>query len=154
MPASTAHPAFKAILWGGLLAGMGDYLFAFSFYGWKLGVFQNVAGGLIGLKTARAGGIPTFLLGTLLHFLIAFGWAAIFWALSRRFSLLLKSFVPVGLAYGLMVYWGMNCIVLPLSALHTKAWPPPFAPWPVAAHMFLVGLPIAWCARKYAQRPG
>lgn len=153
MPAPTAHPAVKAILWGGLLAGAGDYLFALFFYGWKLGVFQNVAAGLIGLKTARAGGVPTFLLGTLLHFLIALGWAALFWALSRRISLLVKYAVPAGLVYGFVVYLGMNCAVLPLSALQTKAWPPRFDLGPVAAHVFLVGLPIAWCARKYSQRP-
>ncbi|HEY8994334.1 MAG TPA: hypothetical protein VIM71_06725 [Lacunisphaera sp.] len=151
MPAFAARPALTAIVLGGLLAGAGDALFAFLFYGWKLSVFQTVAGGLIGREAARGGGVPTFLLGTLLHFLIATGWAALFWAASRRFPVLVRQAVSAGLGYGFIVYYGMNCIVLPLSALHTKAWPPPFAPGPVVAHIFLVGLPIALLAKKYTR---
>jgi hypothetical protein len=151
MPAFATRPALKAIVLGGLLAGAGDYFFAFFFYGWKLSVFQTVAGGLIGREAARAGGVPMFLLGTLLHFLIAIGWAALFWAASRRFPALIRQAVPAGLGYGLVVFYGMNCVVLPLSALHTKAWPPPFALGPVTAHVFLVGLPIAWLAKKYTK---
>jgi hypothetical protein len=151
MSVPAAHPALKAILWGGLLAGLGDYLFAFFFYGWKLGVFQNVAGGLIGIKEARAGGVPTFLLGTLLHFLIAASGAAIFWGFSRRLPLLLKYAVPAGLVYGLVIYVGMNCVVLPLSALHVPLRLPNLLSWPAAAHLFLVGLPIALVARRYAR---
>ena len=153
MPAASTRPALKAILWGGLLAGAGDYLFALFFYGWKLGVFQNVAGGLIGREAARAGGVPTFLLGTLLHFLIAGIWAAIFWILSRRLPLLVKHAVPAGLLYGLVVYLGMNCVVLPLSALHVPLRLPALISWPALAHLLLVGLPIALAARKFARTP-
>jgi len=152
MPAPVASSALKAILWGGLLAGALDLVFAFSYYGPKLGVMQSVAGGLIGRKSALEGGVPTFLLGVALHFLVASIWAAIFWIASRRVPALIRHAIPAGLIYGLVVYYGMNCIVLPLSTLQTKAWPPPFALWPVAAHVFLVGLPIAWLARKYSRR--
>jgi hypothetical protein len=150
MPEPAPRPGLKAILWGGLLAGAGDYFFALSYYGWKLGVFQNVAGGLIGLKAARAGGVPTFVLGSVLHFLVAAIWAAIFWGLSRRMPALLRHAVPAGLVYGLVVYYGMNCMVLPLSALAMPFRFPAFDPWVIAAHMVLVGLPIAVTARKYA----
>jgi hypothetical protein len=150
MSTAPTAPALQAILWGGLLAGAGDYFFALGFYGWKLGVFQNVAGGLIGLQAARAGGGPTFALGTVLHFLIAFIWAALFWGLSRRLPFLVKHAVPAGLLYGLVVYFGMNCIVLPLSALQVPLRLPSLLSWPAAAHVVLVGLPIALLARKYA----
>lgn len=153
MSTAPTTPALKAILWGGLLAGAADYFFALSYYGWKLGVFQNVAGGLIGIKAARAGGVPTFALGTVLHFLIALGWAAIFWGLGRRLPPLVKYAVPAGLLYGLVIYYVMNCVVLPLSALQVPLRLPAFAPWVMAAHMFLVGLPIAWFARKWARTP-
>jgi hypothetical protein len=142
------NPALKAILWGGLLAGAADYFFALSYYGWKLGVFQNVAGGLIGINAARAGGVPTFVLGTVLHFLIALVWAALFWGLCRLLPPLVKYAAPAGLLYGLVIYCVMNCVVLPLSALQVPLRFPAFAPWVIAAHMFLVGLPIAWFARK------
>jgi len=143
--------ALPAILWGGLLAGAGDFFFPLCYYGWKLGVFQTVAGGLIGREAARAGGVPTFVLGTLLHFLIAVIWAALFWGLSRRLPFLLKYAIPAGLVYGLVVYLGMNCVVLPLSALQTPLRLPPLLSWPAAAHLLLVGLPIALAARKFSR---
>jgi hypothetical protein len=150
---SAATPsALKAVLQGGLLAGALDLIFAFAYYGLKPGVMQSVAGGLMGRKAALEGGVPTFLLGLVLHFLVACIWAALFWIASRRVPALVRHVIPAGLIYGLVVYYGMNCIVLPLSALHTKPWPPPFAPWPVAAHLFLVGLPIAWLARRHTPR--
>ena len=142
----------KAILWGGLLGALGDFLFAFIFYGWKIRVFQSVAAGLIGKEAAFAGGVPTFLLGVFLHFVIGIIWAALFWIISRRVPALLNYAVPAGLAWGLVIYFGMNCVVLPLSALQTKAWPPNLAPWPIAMHMLVVGLPMALVARCYARK--
>lgn len=150
-PSPAPNRALHAILWGGLLAGAGDFFFALCFYGWKLGVFQNVAGGLIGREAARGGGVPTFVLGTLLHFLIAGIWAAIFWGLSRRWPLLLKHAITAGLLYGLVVYLGMNCVVLPLSALPVPLRLPPLVSWPAAAHLLLVGLPIALSVRKFSR---
>lgn len=123
-----SNPPFRApgqFCGWGLLAGAGDYFFALCFYGWNLGVFQNVAGGLIGLKAARAGGVGSFVLGTLLHFLIAGIWAALFCGLARRVPLLLRHAVPAGLLYGLVVYLGMNCVVLPLSTLQVPLRLPP-----------------------------
>ena len=149
MPAPAPHPALKAILWGGLLAGFGDWLFAHFHYGWRLGVFQNVAGGVLGRETARNGGVPLYLFGTALHFLIAFIWAALFWGLSRRLPVLTRHPIPVGLAYGLVVYLGMNCVVLPLSALNVPLQTPALLSAPAFAHLLLVGLPIALMARRY-----
>ena len=110
-----------------------------------------MAGGLIGREAARDGGVPTFVLGTLLHFLIAGIWAAIFWGSSRRWPLLLKHAITAGLLYGLVVYLGMNCVVLPLSALHVPLRLPPLVSWPTAAHLLLVGLPIALSVRKFSR---
>lgn len=149
-PASP-EPALKPILWGGLLAATGDLIFAFAYYGLKLSVFQGVAGGLIGLPAAVEGGVPTFLLGVALHYLIGVIWAAMFWLASRRLRFLITHAIPSGLGYGLVVFYGMNCIVLPLSALHRKGWPPPFEPWPIAMHMLVVGLPIALAVRQFAR---
>lgn len=146
-----SSPARSAILWGGLLGGAGDFFFAFFFYGWKIRVFQSVAAGLIGRDAAFGGGVPTFLLGIVLHFIVAFIWAALFWALSRKLPALVDHAIPAGLIYGLVIFYGMNSVVLPLSALHLKAWPPAWAPWPIAGHMFLVGLPIALVAQKFSR---
>jgi len=147
---------WRAILWGGLLGGLGDFLFAFIFYGWKIRVFQSVAAGLLGREVAFAGGAPTFALGVGLHFLIGIIWAALFHVLTRLLPALIRSTantVLAGLLFGLVVFYGMNSVVLPLSALHTQAWPPAWAPWPITAHMLVVGLPIALVARRYSARP-
>jgi len=148
--AFTRNQAFKAVFWGGLLGGTGDLVFALVFYGWKLRIFQSVAAGLIGRTAAFDGGMPTFLLGVGLHYLIAFIWAALFLATARRLVMLVRHAVAAGLLYGLVIYYGMNLVVLPLSALHAKAWPPPFAGWPVAMHMLVIGLPIALSVRSYS----
>ena len=54
--------------------------------------------------------------------------------------------MPVGLLYGIAVYFFMNLVVLPLSRVPHR----PFVPSPVmiAIHMLCVGLPIAWVLRK------
>ena len=148
---SVSGNAKSALLWGGLLAGSFDLTFAFIFYGLKIGVVQSIAGGLLGRSVAREGGIPTAILGVVLHYVIVTIWAGLFWISSRRLTLLIRHAVPAGLTFGLVVFYGMNSIVLPLSALHTKGWPPSFAPWPIAVHMLLVGLPIALAARKFSR---
>lgn len=148
MKTSSRTAGWKAVAWGGLWAGMGDYIFALSFYGWKPGVFQTVAGGLIGREAALAGGVATFLLGTALHFVIAGIWAGIFWVLAKWIPLLVRGWVVAGMVYGLVVYLGMNCVVLPSSALNVPVRWPPMVSWPAAAHVVLVGLPIAGVVRR------
>jgi hypothetical protein len=150
-PAPAPSRALPAILWGGLIASFCDMVFAFTSYGLKLGVFQSVLGGLIGRPEARAGGVPTFVAGLSLHYLIGIIWAAIYWFASRRIPALVKYAIPAGLVYGAVVFYGMNCVVLPLSALHTNGWPPPWAPTALAVHMVGVGLPIALAVRKFSR---
>jgi hypothetical protein len=48
----------------------------------------------------------------------------------------------------LVVYFGMNHAVLPLSALHTPFWPPKLDAAAIAAHCLVFGLPIALAARR------
>ncbi|MFT7776681.1 hypothetical protein [Roseateles sp.] len=138
----------RAILWGGLLAGSGDLVFAFGYYGMSLRVFQTVAAGLIGKEAAFGGGAATFALGVVLHYGIALIWAGIFCFAALRLPALLRSASVAGLAYGLVVYFGMNTLVLPLSALHTPFWPPKLDAAAIAAHCVLFGFPIALVARR------
>ncbi|MCC6165485.1 MAG: hypothetical protein IT182_19230 [Acidobacteria bacterium] len=137
-----------AIGLGGLLAGLGDFLFALAYYGTGLRVFQNVTAGLVGREAAYAGGVPAYVIGVVLHFLIATIWAAIYVFTTRMAPSLNRRPIPSGLLYGAIVFYGMNCIVLPLSALRAAAWPPPWAPVPLAMHMLVVGLPIAIVAAR------
>src|SRR5215210_9269140 len=95
--------AARAIMWGGLLAGLGDITFAFVVSGLRgvgpVRVLQSVAGGLLG-GAAREGGLGTAALGAVLHFLIAFVWAAAYWLASRRLKVLVRHPVVCGLLYG------------------------------------------------------
>jgi hypothetical protein len=141
-------PFTRAIVAGGLLAGTGDLVFALSYYGMTISVFQGVAGGLIGREAAFSGGPATFALGVALHYGIALIWAAFFCLAGRRLPALLRHASAAGLAYGVVVYIGMNHIVLPLSALHTPFWPLRIDPVAIAAHCLLFGLPIGLVARR------
>lgn len=142
------RPLTRAIVWGGLLAGTGDLVFALSYYGLQLKVFQTVAAGLIGREAAYAGGPATFALGVALHYGIALIWAGLFCVVALRLPAMLRHATAAGLAYGLVVYFGMNNIVLPLSALHTAAWPPRLDAAALAAHGLVFGFPIALAARR------
>ncbi|MEO5739740.1 MAG: hypothetical protein ABIS29_04005 [Vicinamibacterales bacterium] len=100
-------------------------------------------GGILGLQADRAGGVPTFLLGVGLHFLIGIIWATVFWLLARVWPVLVRRPVFVGLGYGVVIFYAMYQVVLPLSALHTPAWPIRWLPVDLFSHMLLVGVPIA-----------
>jgi hypothetical protein len=153
LPAARSRAA-RAILWGGLLAGLGDITFAFVVSGLRgvgpVRVLQSVASGLLG-AAAREGGLATAALGAVLHFLIAFVWATVYWLASRKLKVMVRSPVVCGLLYGAVVYAFMYLVVLPLSAIYFK---PSFAPSAVllnaAGHMLLVGLPIALAARRHS----
>lgn len=142
-----------ALVWGGIFCGVGDLLFAFVLYGLKgatpLGIMQSIAGGLLGRAAAQSGGLPTALLGVVLHFIISFGASAVYSFASLRFHTLTKHAVTCGLLYGVLVFFFMNMVVLPLSAYHARAFPPPLTPIPILGHMFIVGLPIALAARHF-----
>ena len=145
--------ALKAIFFGGLLGGTGDLTFAFVYYGGRgtsmQRVMQSVAGGLLG-KSTFEGGAATAALGVALHYFIACGAAAVFFAASRRQPVLIKHAVLSGLVFGAAVYFFMNMVVLPLSAYHSRAFPLPLPLWPILGHLFLVGLPIALVVRHYS----
>jgi hypothetical protein len=150
--------AARAIVWGGVLAGVGDITFAFVVSGMRgvgpVRVLQSVAGGLLG-RAAAEGGLATAALGGVLHFLIAFVWAAVYWLASRKLKVLVRHPVVCGLLYGFAVYAFMYLVVLPLSAAYFK---PTFTPYTVAlngaGHMLLVGLPIALAAAKFTNQTG
>ncbi|ATC63116.1 hypothetical protein CMV30_03615 [Nibricoccus aquaticus] len=143
----------KAILWGGVIAGVLDLAFAIFYYGAKgatvMGVLKSIAAGWLGKAAMKTGGLGMAALGVASHFLIATGAAAVFWAASWKWPVLVgRCFWASGMILGAGVYFFMNGVVMPLSAYHAKAWPLTVDLWVLAAHLFLVGLPIAWVARR------
>ena len=143
----------KAILIGGLIAGTLDLTDPIVFYGLRgvkaIRIPQSIASGLLG-SAAFKGGWPAAALGVVLHFAIALTWAALFCMAARQVRLLTRHWVIAGLLYGGGIYLFMNRVVLPLSRV-AKSAPPHGAVLVngVLAVVVLVGLPIAWAARRY-----
>ena len=136
------------ILAGGLVAGSLDLTAAFVFFGW--GAPRAIAAGLLGMQ-ALHGGTGTWMLGVLLHYLIAYLAATVYCVASRRLEFLRPYFLLCGMFYGIAVYLVMNLIVLPVSGLHAAG------PYQlrgliqgILVHMFLIGVPIAFCLYKFS----
>ena len=121
-------------------------------------VLKGVASGLLG-RSALEGGFGTATLGLAMHFTMALSVAAIFYALSRRFSLpkKLSGVVAVGLLYGAAVFAVNNFATAPFLSwvrslyLHTPIlFKPPMGWSQLVIHLFCVGLPIALVMRQYS----
>jgi hypothetical protein len=159
---SFARPrAFNTILYGSLVVGILDMLFAFTFYGLILGapplrIFQSVAAGLLGRAAAYGGGVKTFVLGILLHFVVASCIATVYYLASRVLPVLIHHPVVSGLMYGMIAYLGMNYLVVPLSAIGRRSAPLriPIFLTEIIGHAFLVGLPLGLLARRSAKKNG
>jgi hypothetical protein len=148
----TRNRAIAAILTGALIAGTLDLSYAIifsSFHGVSATrVLQSVASGALGMA-AYDGGLPTAVLGTSLHYLIAIAAAAIFFAAGRRWPLLRQRPVLAGAVFGIGVYVVMSFVVLPLSAYpHPLRFTPSRVAANLLAHMILFGQPIAWSASR------
>jgi uncharacterized membrane protein YagU involved in acid resistance len=139
----------RAILTGGLIAGFLDIVAAFIVYGLRgatpLRILQTIASGLLG-SAAFEGGLATAALGLFLHFGIAIGWAAVYYAVSRRLAALSRRPLLSGVVFGAVVYFAMNLVVLPLSAVAKR--PFAFDVVILAVHMICVGLPIGFLVSR------
>jgi hypothetical protein len=143
----------KSILLAGAVAGALDIVFI-SLVWAPLGVspptiLRVIASGLIGAPALSAG-LGTALVGAALHF-----------ALSTVMAGLYCLYAPAGLrrypwiagpVYGAGLWLAMNLIVVPLSAAPVGAPPLPIGIADFAAHLFLVGLPIALFAQRSDRR--
>jgi hypothetical protein len=146
--------ALPAIFWAGLVSGVLDITAAFIVYGYfglrPMRLLQGIAGGLLGPRTF-AGGLATALLGLFCHFFIAYSAAAVFFAVSRRLLFLVEHPVVSGFLYGVVVYFFMNRIVVPLSAATKYPFSFKMMFIGVVIHMFCVGLPISLIVRRFTR---
>ena len=106
-----------------------------------------MAAGLLG-EASFEGGAATAALGLFLHFFIACTMALTYYFVSRRWTVLVRRPVPLGIAYGLLLYVIMNFVVVPLSAANSGSRDPTWIALTVAVHAFLIGLPIALFSRR------
>jgi hypothetical protein len=149
--------AVPTILWGGLIAGILDGLDAVIFYRAAFGIpparlFQGIARGLLGTR-ALTGGWKTVVLGIALHFTVAIGAAAFFYGASLLIPALFRNPWICGPAFGIGLYFFMQHVAIPLSAIPKRAHPAPLIDVidQLFSHMVFVGLPIALMARRSAR---
>lgn len=157
LAATPARSPITAVVGAGLLAGLLDMVWVCTLWG-SMGVmpkriFQAVASGWLGNDAAVAGGWGTALLGAASHFGITVAMAGAYYLAARRLPVLARRPVLCGALYGIVLWFVMIHIVVPLSAAPADQ----SAPWAwvvwanIAAHMFLVGVPCALGA-KWALR--
>src|SRR6476646_4923419 len=94
VPSTPSSNAFLAIFWGGLACGVFDITQACIAWGIQnhlppMRIFQSVAAGLLGPDSFK-GGMKTAVLGGVLHFFIAFSWAAIYYIASRQLTFMVE----------------------------------------------------------------
>jgi hypothetical protein len=142
----------RAVLIGGSIAGALDILFAITYAAVNgvapVKLLQTVASGLLG-EAAFDGGVPVAILGLAGHFSMSYLWATLFVAAASRVTPLVSKPAVTGPIFGVLVFFTMRLIVLPLSAF---PYPIVFKPlsWglDLLSHMFFFGLPIAFAAAK------
>ncbi|MDB5681924.1 MAG: hypothetical protein JWO16_1729 [Sphingomonas bacterium] len=132
-----------------LVAGALDILSA-AVYTWiaggtAAGMLRSVGGAI--WPSAKEAGLAGSAVGLALHFAIMAVMAAFFVLAAGRMPVLKARWVLAGIAYGIGLWAVMNLVVLPLRfGFH------PFKPLGLAeqffSHIVLVGLPIAWFARR------
>ena len=141
--------ALPAILAGGSIAGALDLTQACLLFGWDIPL--SIAAGLLGPQAVH-GGTRTYVLGVLLHFSIAFSFAAFYYVASRQLAFMVDYPLVCGLVYGAAVEEVMNLIVLPLSALHARG---PYELHDLIqgllVHMVVIGLPISFSIRRFTR---
>lgn len=146
--------AYRAIFWGGLIAGTLDITAAFVNSGLRgrspMWVLQSIAAGLLGADSYKDG-IRSAALGGALHFFIASVWCAVYYLASRKLEFLTQRFIVCGLLYGVVVYAFMNLVVLPLTYPFKISYPPAAIVTGVLILMLCVGLPISLVVHRYSK---
>ena len=146
--------AFRAILWGSLIAGTLDITAAFINSALRgrspLWVLQYIASGLLGANSYQ-GGFVTAALGLGVHFLIATVACVLYYAASRKISLLTQHYIVCGLLYGVPVYAFMNLVVVRLAFPGRPAPPLSVVITQLLILMICIGLPISAIVHHYSK---
>jgi uncharacterized membrane protein YagU involved in acid resistance len=144
--------ALRSIVLGGFIAGTID-IGAACLINWLTPriILQSIASGLLG-KASFHEGLSSAALGLVLQWLMSLIIAACFVIAAQRLPSLTKKWLPAGAAYGVVIFFVMNYIVMPLSAVrhHAHFTVQTFIENMLA--MILFGLIVAFFARDPAAR--
>ncbi len=144
------HSFISAVVLGGAIAGIIDIGAASAINGFinPIGICKFIAGGLIGLKAARAGGLEIAALGLALQVAMGILIALIYNIGAMILPLLRRHWLPAGLAYGVGIYFVMEYVVVPNSMIGKS--PPLLLNMSLLLNMIAMlvfGTIIAWFAR-------
>jgi uncharacterized membrane protein YagU involved in acid resistance len=141
------------IVSAGLACGTLDIIAAFVVYIQfgrpPLRLLQGIAAGVLG-KRAFEGGMATAWFGLFCHYFIAFSAATVYFTASRSIAFVLEHAVISGAAYGVIVYFFMNRIVVPLSGTIKLPFSFKMMVIGIVIHIFCVGLPIAIVVERFS----
>jgi hypothetical protein len=111
-----SREVLTAILFGGIIAATIDIFVASIMYSRSPAyIMQSIAGGLLA-KATFDGGISTMVLGAILQEVMGILIAAVYVVVSKPLAALRRRWIVSGLANGVVIYFVMNYVVLPLSA--------------------------------------
>jgi hypothetical protein len=144
------HSFLVAVLLGGAIAGIVDIGAASAINGFvdPLRITRFIAGGLIGLPAAKAGGLGASALGFALQVAMSVLIAAIYNTGAALLPMLKRHWLPAGLAFGVGVYFVMEYVVVPNSKIGHA--PPLALDMSLLLNMIAMlvfGTIIAWFAR-------
>jgi hypothetical protein len=140
--------SISAIATGGLVAGTID-IAAACLINWlsPIVILHAIASGILGSGSFR-GGAPSAALGLILQWLMSLLIAAIFVAWAQWFPALKRRWLAAGFLYGIVIFFVMNYVVVPLSAVGHSF---PFTPVKFLENMlamWLFAIIIAYFARE------
>lgn len=150
------HVSFPALLRTAFIAGTLDILcailstFLMSGRGPVI-IFKYIASGLLGAD-AMSGGTAVAALGLFLHYVIAFGWTFLFFALYNAIKRLGLHWAVVGVLYGLFVWTLMNLVVVPLSQIGPRPLTLSSVLLQAGILVVAIGLPISYGAHRGENR--
>jgi len=110
-------------------------------------VLRAVASGLLG-RAAAHGGAWVPVLGMFLQWAMSIIIAGVFLAAAAKAPVLLRRWIPAGIAYGVIIFFVMNYAVVPLSAAVFKVHFSPLSFAENMAAMLLFGLIVAYVGRR------
>jgi hypothetical protein len=108
---------------------------------------QSIGAGWFGAASQRMGWHSAGA-GLLSHYAIMFAMALAWFASARAWPWLRRRPVVYGALYGALLYVVMTEVVVPLSAAPVRPPQPAWMLASIAAHVLLVGIPIAVAARR------
>ena len=147
---SSTHRPLAAILLGGTIAATIDIGAACLINDRSVPfILHTIAGGILGSRT-YAGGNATALLGLALQELMGVLIAAIYVGAARLLPLLARRWMSAGLLYGVVIFFVMNYLVVPLSAWKHHAHFSASKFMLNMAAMLLFGVIVAYFARRRA----